>query len=316
VSSAIVGVLALALAHIIAQGFEAQRAIQQRQAATLFQLRMVSLLADRNLCRLNFQNFPTGASDPDNLTRIYSSRGPDVVAFEEGGEYEDRFLRLAGLRLRNFRPYSTAGDNRFRGTMELEMNLQPVGKAIGSVNMVRTVMLMVELKGYPPSPTAPAEEIKSCSAVGGDQNNLWTLNSDGTIYYSGFNVGIGTPTPTQMLEVKGRVLAKLYFHSSDERLKKEIETSPGLDLVTKLSGVHFKWRESGEGAFGVIAQNVESVMPEAVTTNPHTSIKAVSYDQLIGPLIESVKELAAENRELERQVRELEKRHAEKNRVQ
>ncbi|MBL8158184.1 tail fiber domain-containing protein [bacterium] len=91
----------------------------------------------------------------------------------------------------------------------------------------------------------------------------------------------------------GNVYAAGYFHTSDASLKKDVRPIKGLDIVKKLSGVLFTWKESGKASAGVIAQDVEKVLPEAVITDGD-GIKSVDYDALIAPLIEAVKEQQSE----------------------
>ena len=79
-----------------------------------------------------------------------------------------------------------------------------------------------------------------------------------------------------------------YFHASDKRLKENIKPIEGLGILAKLRGVSFNWKKDGTPSAGVIAQEVEAVMPQAVQTGAN-GIKAVDYDQLIAPLIEAVK---------------------------
>lgn len=100
----------------------------------------------------------------------------------------------------------------------------------------------------------------------------------------------------------GNVYAFGYFHNSDARLKKQIRTIPdGLDLVSRLRGVSYRWKHDDAAALGVIAQEVEKVVPSAVRTNDKGD-KTVEYDQLIGPLIEAVKDLKAANDNLRQTV--------------
>lgn len=104
-------------------------------------------------------------------------------------------------------------------------------------------------------------------------------------------IGIGTTAPTQLLHVNGTAYATTFLHTSDRRLKTDISPiATAAQLTTKLRGVHFKWKKDGVPAYGVIAQEVEAVMPDAVTTNSDGT-KAVDYDQLIPVLIEAVKAL-------------------------
>ena len=88
------------------------------------------------------------------------------------------------------------------------------------------------------------------------------------------------------------------FASSDKRLKdnlKPIENS--LEKVSKLSGYEFDWNDKQDTYqghdVGVIAQEVEEVLPEVVTTRD-SGYKAVKYEKLVPLLIESIKELKEE----------------------
>tara|TARA_B100000424_G_scaffold233627_1_gene197050 strand:+ start:741 stop:1556 length:816 start_codon:yes stop_codon:yes gene_type:complete len=77
---------------------------------------------------------------------------------------------------------------------------------------------------------------------------------------------------------------------SDERLKENIETIEGaLDKVSQMRGVMYD--KDGERGTGVIAQEMQQVMPEVVQDGEYLS---VAYGNIVGVLIEAVKELKAE----------------------
>ena len=79
--------------------------------------------------------------------------------------------------------------------------------------------------------------------------------------------------------------------TSDERLKENVETIANASTkVSALRGVNFDWKATGEKSMGVIAQEVEAVIPEVVATNEEGG-KAVNYQAMVGLLIEAVKEL-------------------------
>ena len=79
---------------------------------------------------------------------------------------------------------------------------------------------------------------------------------------------------------------------SDEALKENIETIPSaLDKVMQLDGKTFEFI-GGTKSGGVIAQEIEKVMPEAV--GERDGFKTVDYTAIIGLLINAVKELAKE----------------------
>ena len=91
---------------------------------------------------------------------------------------------------------------------------------------------------------------------------------------------------------------------SDKKLKEKIKTIPNaLETVQKLRGVNYVMKETGKKGTGVIAQEVEKVVPEVVLDNIITDptrekedevVKSVDYGKLVGVLIESIKELKAE----------------------
>ena len=97
------------------------------------------------------------------------------------------------------------------------------------------------------------------------------------------------------IEASGDVIA---FGSSDERLKDNIQPiSEPLYKLSKVGGYTFDWNEKQdtyEGHdVGVIAQEIEEVLPEVVMTRG-SGYKAVKYEKIVPLLIESIKELKQE----------------------
>ena len=86
---------------------------------------------------------------------------------------------------------------------------------------------------------------------------------------------------------------------SDARLKSDVETIAGsLDRVRKLRGVTFTRRDTGSRGIGLIAQELAPIVPEAVMTH-EDGLLSVAYGNLVGVLIEAVKELADKVERLE-----------------
>lgn len=80
---------------------------------------------------------------------------------------------------------------------------------------------------------------------------------------------------------------------SDESLKKDVSTIEGaLDKTKALRGVEFTRIADEKRSIGVIAQELETILPELVLTDSE-GIKSVNYAQITGLLIEAVKELSA-----------------------
>ena len=87
---------------------------------------------------------------------------------------------------------------------------------------------------------------------------------------------------------------------SDERTKENIETIPeGLEIVDALRGVYYNKIGEAERKVGVIAQEVETVLPEVVKTDTE-GMKSVDYGKMIGVLIEAIKDLKHEIDDLKR----------------
>jgi hypothetical protein len=106
------------------------------------------------------------------------------------------------------------------------------------------------------------------------------------------------------LTLTGDVVA---YATSDERLKDNIQLiSNPIHKVQQLRGVEFDWNDksifkAGKHDYGVIAQDVEKVLPELVKESS-TGYLAVDYDKMIGLLIEVVKEQEKRIKELENKV--------------
>lgn len=85
--------------------------------------------------------------------------------------------------------------------------------------------------------------------------------------------------------------------TSDASLKTDIfKVDNALDILESINGVSFKWKRTGEKSMGIIAQEVEEVLPELI--NDSAYYKSVNYNGLIAVLIESIKELKKEIKEL------------------
>lgn len=122
--------------------------------------------------------------------------------------------------------------------------------------------------------------------------------------------GAADPTLTLAsdLTVNGELRAASFIYDSDRRLKDNIaELKRPLDQLLKIHGVSYTLKSSHRPNLGVLAQDVEKVFPELVSTN-EKGIKGVNYGGLVAPIIESLRQLAAENAELRQRVKTLEQK--------
>ena len=86
----------------------------------------------------------------------------------------------------------------------------------------------------------------------------------------------------------GSITAPDFIATSDERLKDNISTAP-VGLIDSLKGREWDWKESGEKGSGVVAQELEEVLPHLVKTDDE-GMKSVSYMGLCAYLIEELKD--------------------------
>lgn len=82
------------------------------------------------------------------------------------------------------------------------------------------------------------------------------------------------------------------YETSDINLKQNVvNVNSPLEIINKLRGVEFDWIKSGKHSMGLIAQELEEVLPFLVHEKKD-GIKTIQYTALIGLLIEAIKELA------------------------
>ena len=107
------------------------------------------------------------------------------------------------------------------------------------------------------------------------------------------------------VDVNGTITATNFNATSDLRLKENInDLSNSLEKICAIRGVEYTWKgdDTKKLQSGVIAQEVNLIIPEAVnTSNPDTM--TVNYNAIIGHLIESIKTLKQEVDDLKRQLK-------------
>jgi hypothetical protein len=166
-----------------------------------------------------------------------------------------------------------------------------------------------------------------------DSLDFITNTSSRMFINSSGNVGIATTSPSYKLDVvgdsritsgslgvgvtpnatDGRIDASndiVAYSTSDQRLKENVTPiENALEKVKTLTGVEFDWKEETAHIHGyhghdvgIIAQDVQAVLPEAVRTN-ESGYLSVRYEKMIALLIEANKELAARVEELEKKLK-------------
>jgi hypothetical protein len=137
-------------------------------------------------------------------------------------------------------------------------------------------------------------DVLSSNTLGSSVFNS-SLTSVGTLGY--LNVGNVYST--------GIITAKDFNSASDINLKENIQKIDNpIDKIIKIDGVRFDWKLNGKPSMGVIAQNIEEVLPELVSGE---NSKTVNYNGIIGLLIECVKTQQEQIDNLNRRLDELSK---------
>ena len=109
--------------------------------------------------------------------------------------------------------------------------------------------------------------------------------------------GGGGGLPSGDFTHNGVITATDFIATSDERAKDNITTAP-VGLIDSLKGREWEWKESGEKGSGVVAQELEEVLPHLVHED-EDGMKAVAYNGLVAYLIEELKDCRQRIAELE-----------------
>ncbi len=115
------------------------------------------------------------------------------------------------------------------------------------------------------------------------------LGSDGAhyLYFDSANYQL----PTGGLYVGGLVSCTSLTETSSERYKENIVTLDGsLNKVLNLRGVSYDRKDTKQKEIGVIAEEVEKIIPEVINYNENNQVDSVSYGRLTAILIEAIKE--------------------------
>ena len=118
-----------------------------------------------------------------------------------------------------------------------------------------------------------------------------------------FRIIYTSPVDTLVCYGDGNVGTKFgnVVQTSDERLKTDISTiDNALDKVLHLRGVNFTYIQEGTKSIGLIAQEVEHIIPEVVIEND--GIKSISYANIVGLLVEAIKQQQSQIAEMKSQI--------------
>ena len=218
----------------------------------------------------------------DANNRVLTANGNSTLNGEANLSFDGSILTINGTKIRDY----TNSDTDITGLVN--------GSTFGTlIEGDENGHVVVGIRGN--------DGLDSFSVISGDGDYYsdtafdklaFQVKSDGTTTIGGLTTISGS------LNVTGDVTA---YHSSDKELKDNVEliSQPILKLQ-QINGVSFDWNDKSEHSghdIGVIAQDVEKVLPELVKTKDD-GYKAVRYEKLVALLIEAVKEQQLQINEL------------------
>ncbi len=143
-----------------------------------------------------------------------------------------------------------------------------------------------------------------------DKEEYWGLGTDTTdlVTLNTGNVGVGTNAPAEKLDIVGRVRAHSYLHSSDRRLKKDIEPldKDTLKKIMMIKSMSYDYISKPEDykRMGFIAQDLQKIYPGVVYKGDDGYL-SVDYIALMAPTIKALQQLSAEK---DKEIKDLNKK--------
>lgn len=134
--------------------------------------------------------------------------------------------------------------------------------------------------------------------TGGTITSSGTLNVDATSTNTASKVVVRDASGNFSANV---ITATDFNATSDLRLKDNVTTPPGLDRLACINPVEFTWKSTGAKSYGVLAQELEKILPELVHTDDF-GYKSVSYIPMLAILVRAVQELHSEVEQLKASV--------------
>lgn len=240
--------------------------------------------------------------------KYYYDGGYQDITLSKGQTY--RFDQSDSSNATHPLLFSTTADGTHGGGSAYTTNVTSVGTpgSAGAYTQITTEQDSPTLYTYCSAHSGMGKEVGyGAAALASDQRGvIYQIGRDTNDY-----INVGTDQinffidgsedmrlqDTGTLQVEGDVVAYSTVISSDEKLKDNVETIDGaLDKVKQLKGVTFNYKSNGKASGGIIAQDVEKVLPSLIkeqnTLDGSDTFKTVDYNGLVGLLIESVKELS------------------------
>lgn len=274
---------------------------------------------------------PSGGSSPLNTSSTFQDKVGDLWVNSLGltngliatGGSVGIGTANPGTRLEVQAPTSGTFNTAFRGrsndgAKHIDLNIQNDGNANFGGNFTNFGIGTIN-PGARLEVQAPTSGTLNTAFRGRSNNGLkhidLNIQNDGKANFGGdfYGFGIGTTDPQAELEVNGTMMALNFSNLSDLRWKKNIKPlENSLSKLSSLQGVDYEWKKeeypdmnfNDRTQIGFIAQDVEKIIPEVVTTADN-GYKSVSYEKLVPVLTEAIKDQQKQIEELKIAIEQL-----------
>ena len=223
-----------------------------------------------------------GTTSPDTQLHVHNIFGSSSMRVTAPNDTSSNAaLQLGALGTNGYALYNEGST----GNLKLNRDV-PIGT--GTINFITATP-----EGNIGIKTTPSATTLYPFAVNGDTLVTGTLTTSKSAKITGNLYATGNITALGFLSAYGDVIA---YTSSDERLKENVTPiASALDKIDKITGVSFDWNTDLQDTYsghdvGVLAQEIEAVLPEAVVTRSD-GYKAVRYEKIIPLLLQAIKEL-------------------------
>lgn len=247
-----------------------------------------------------------GTTDPDQTLKVRGGIYIDLSEAQWPVDEPNVALIVNGGWDEELIPYDIAHFRDANGVIRVKVN----GKgnlAVGSWNPdyldmnSPTVDIDGTIKVKGPADFESSLDIGGSVGVNDSADIDGSFNVNGSVTFTNLDFGGGE---TVVADTEG----KLFKVGSSERYKTNIEKLEiNRDEVLQLRPVRFQWKTTGQRDIGLIAEEVAQVSQDLVIYDKQGRPDAVKYDKISLYLLETVKELKAENESLKQRIGVLEK---------
>lgn len=235
----------------------------------------------------NFLAAPNGTAGAPTFRAIVAADIPTLNQNTTGSAGSVANALTAGTGI------SYSSGTTYNGSAAITIN----NAGVTSITAGSGISVSASTGGVTITNTSTGPSISNDTTTNATYYPVWATATTGSFSTAGVSSTKFTFNPST-----GTASATVFSATSDERLKDEITIiTDALAKIKQLRGINYKWKDSGLAGTGLSAQDVQQVVPEAVVIAPNGDL-SVAYGNLLGLLVEGMKDLAAQVEELKLKV--------------